>query len=382
MSTKYLIEIRLSGETKSYLKNLIFRISDKFRVHGVTKRHVVPHVTLFGPLVCSDEQELIRRFVDVCKNNDLPTYELNGFDVFEQRVIYANIYPLDTLRDLRNELSKKLKPICNSFQPHDGHTRDQFKFHATLAFRDVDEKFSRIWEYLKHTRTPRTEEYVLRITLLKGSRILREYDVMQRRLLRRDQALNKHFWMKTREILKEIQRNNGKRKITEIEIRSDPWIISDLHFDHENIIKYCNRPFKDREEINKTLLENWNSAISPGDDVLFLGDMAFGRGSHSSSYWLSKLNGNIYFIKGNHEEINIGKVFDQVILNCSGERYFLTHDPALAPKDWDEWIIHGHHHNNNVNKFPLINRENKTINVSCELLNYKPIRLSEIIKNI
>jgi len=66
----------------------------------------------------------------------------------------------------------------------------------------------------------------------------------------------------------------------------------DLHLDHANIIKYCKRPFSDVEEMNRTLISNWNNTIGKKDTVYFLGDLAFGRGSRTTDYWLEKLNGN------------------------------------------------------------------------------------------
>lgn len=39
------------------------------------------------------------------------------------------------------------------------------------------------------------------------------------------------------------------------------FLISDTHFDHENIIKYCSRPFKSKDEMNKTIIDNWNSVV-------------------------------------------------------------------------------------------------------------------------
>ena len=75
---------------------------------------------------------------------------------------------------------------------------------------------------------------------------------------------------------------------------------SDTHFGHKNIIKYCNRPFSDIDEMNKVLINNWNKVVSEGDIVFHLGDFAFGGFPLWESI-RSRLNGSIYLIRGNHD---------------------------------------------------------------------------------
>ena len=53
---------------------------------------------------------------------------------------------------------------------------------------------------------------------------------------------------------------------------------SDTHFGHANIIKYCNRPFSSLEEMNSTIIRNWNEMVKPEDTVFFLGDFCFKNG--------------------------------------------------------------------------------------------------------
>lgn len=79
---------------------------------------------------------------------------------------------------------------------------------------------------------------------------------------------------------------------------------SDTHFGHANIIKLCNRPFKDVEEMNEKLIENWNKVVSEDGTVFHLGDFAFG-GSGLWNSVIPRLNGQIYLIIGNHDRKNL-----------------------------------------------------------------------------
>jgi calcineurin-like phosphoesterase family protein len=77
---------------------------------------------------------------------------------------------------------------------------------------------------------------------------------------------------------------------------------SDTHFGHANIIKYSNRPFKDRHEMNEALIENWNAVVGEDDDVFHLGDVALGPWEEWDEV-ISRLNGNLHLSIGNHDRL-------------------------------------------------------------------------------
>lgn len=76
---------------------------------------------------------------------------------------------------------------------------------------------------------------------------------------------------------------------------------SDHHFGHKNIIKYSNRPFRDVEEMNETMIARWNKKVGPNDQVYYLGDFGMTKDRAMIQDILERLNGRIYLIKGNHE---------------------------------------------------------------------------------
>lgn len=75
--------------------------------------------------------------------------------------------------------------------------------------------------------------------------------------------------------------------------------ISDTHFGHFNIIKHCNRPFSTAEEMDRVMIENWNSTVARNDTVFILGDFVFSK--IPPAEYLNKLNGRKIVIVGNHD---------------------------------------------------------------------------------
>lgn len=128
---------------------------------------------------------------------------------------------------------------------------------------------------------------------------------------------------------------------------------SDTHFGHANIINLCHRPFKDVGHMTEALVKNWNDVITDEDTVFHLGDFALG-GSEVWNSVLSRLNGKIYLILGNHDRKNIragylGKfvnVLPQMQIEIGKQSIYLNHYPFLCYGGAyrNVWQLFGHVH--------------------------------------
>jgi calcineurin-like phosphoesterase family protein len=85
------------------------------------------------------------------------------------------------------------------------------------------------------------------------------------------------------------------------------WFCSDHHFWHENIIKYAKRPFKNAEEMNRELIARHNSVVAPNDMVYILGDFAFSKDPAEVIKVIKRLNGQKFYVFGNHDRIMTGR---------------------------------------------------------------------------
>ena len=115
------------------------------------------------------------------------------------------------------------------------------------------------------------------------------------------------------------------------------FFVSDTHFCHENIIKYCRRPFKDIEENDEELIRRWNEKV-PKDGIVFhLGDVAFGNTNRVDEI-LKRLNGKIYLVIGNHDWrriVNDHKwrfelMTQQINMKIGKRHVILNHYPMLC----------------------------------------------------
>lgn len=167
------------------------------------------------------------------------------------------------------------------------------------------------------------------------------------------------------------------------------WFISDTHFGHSNILKYCNRPFKSIEEHDKRLIKNWNERVKPEDLVFHLGDFCFSRSSEAPTaprassafeYYRNQLNGNIIFIAGNHDRHNkIKTPIRSIVIKYGGKLIKLTHQPEHAEGKYSLNFV-GHVHQHWKFRKEIIDcRITTLVNLSVDVWNFRPVKYGEII---
>ena len=161
---------------------------------------------------------------------------------------------------------------------------------------------------------------------------------------------------------------------------------SDLHFYHKNIIRFCNRPYENVDEMNQAIIDNWNSVV-PVDGVVYItGDISW-KGIEETRHLLDQLNGKKILIIGNHDNDGIidyfDENFDMLELNINDKVDGFTYSAHLCHFPLQEWnrdrsgsiMIHGHCHGS----LDYTDRLNcKRIDVGVDSHQMKPISWEEI----
>jgi len=170
---------------------------------------------------------------------------------------------------------------------------------------------------------------------------------------------------------------------------SNTWFTSDTHYFHGNIIKYCNRPFSNVEEMNEALITNYNSVVKPKDTIYHLGDFGFAH-IDKIKYIASRLNGNKILLYGNHDKVirnapkgtfdsSFNFIRDYLEINVNGQKIILCHYPMLT---WNasgrgSIMLHGHAHGK-TNYGHIKN--GKILDVGVDVHNYFPISFDDVMK--
>lgn len=159
------------------------------------------------------------------------------------------------------------------------------------------------------------------------------------------------------------------------------FIVSDTHFGHEATWRYFKdndgnplRPFTSTEEMDETMVENWNKVVKPSDKVYHLGDVTMRKPNLEI---VKRLNGHKRLVRGNHDifatkayvMVGLSEIYGVRVL----DNMVFTHIPIHVESigRWALGNVHGHLH---INKLA----DPRYLNVSVEQINYTPLSLEEV----
>ena len=163
---------------------------------------------------------------------------------------------------------------------------------------------------------------------------------------------------------------------------------SDTHYFHDNIIKYCSRPFSGFEEMNRKLVSRWNSVVAPDDIAIHVGDISAGLKGRTTELReiVRSLNGRKFLVRGNHDHLDdvwyLESGFEKVVKHVNLGGVLLIHYPlaeafsrGISPDELGivEHVIHGHTHATDVP-----NHDNH-FNVAVERNDYIPVSLTAAV---
>ena len=175
------------------------------------------------------------------------------------------------------------------------------------------------------------------------------------------------------------------------------WYTSDHHFGHDNIIRYCGRPFPDADTMDKEMVARWNDLVADSDEVWILGDLVMGGKTQGLAGHVARLKGQKILVPGNHDRCwqgnkdhrweradyyhigGIHKIFDNPEPHAiAGQTAHLNHFPyklddrydlkfaQWRPLDSGDWLLHGHIHEK-------WRQQDRQINVGVDAWHFAPV---------
>lgn len=155
------------------------------------------------------------------------------------------------------------------------------------------------------------------------------------------------------------------------------------HFGHANIIKHSNRPYASVEEMDDSLVTNWNERVKPEDTIYHIGDFAFKMRTKAINMVISRLNGHKFLIYGNHDKKEVLRsegwtwqgFYKRIKVNDQG--IILFH---YGCRVWDgshrgTWQLYGHSHGSLPD-----DPNTKSFDVGVDCHNYAPLHFDEVSK--
>lgn len=117
------------------------------------------------------------------------------------------------------------------------------------------------------------------------------------------------------------------------------YFASDTHFSHNREFVYKVRGFDDVDAMNRAIIDRWNAVVKPEDEVYLLGDVMLNDNTVGLEC-LSRLNGKIYILLGNHDTNSRIKLYNSLpnvevlgyatVIKYGKYTFYLSHYPTLT----------------------------------------------------
>jgi calcineurin-like phosphoesterase family protein len=167
---------------------------------------------------------------------------------------------------------------------------------------------------------------------------------------------------------------------------------SDTHFFHKQVLVHNNRPFKDLEDHDNGMIDNWNSVVPEDGNIFMAGDFAFTGDIGKIRDLIDRLNGKIWWIMGNHDFSNkldrsiIAQMVDGrqmdtatvLLKEDNNQRLFISHYPHMAwPRDCFHLFghLHGGPNSSATEKIPF---HPLRYEIGVDNNSYKPISYQQV----
>ena len=125
------------------------------------------------------------------------------------------------------------------------------------------------------------------------------------------------------------------------------WLITDTHFGHDKMYKFCDRP----EDFEEKILKNIERNVHHEDILIHLGDICWGNDAEWHEKLMKHAGCKRWLVRGNHDSKSYSWyvkhgwdfVAERITFKMFGKEIAFSHMP-LADDGYD-LNIHGHFHN-------------------------------------
>lgn len=158
---------------------------------------------------------------------------------------------------------------------------------------------------------------------------------------------------------------------------------ADTHFGHAGALALYRRPFRSIAEMDAAMIERWNMAVHPEDEIWHLGDFAIRQNAVRVAELLAKLNGTKHLITGNNDGAAVlsESAWRSVQPYCEivveGTPLVLCHYPFRTWRSMGKgWIdLHGHSHGR-------LTPQPRQCDVGVDAWDFRPVNMAQILARL